>query len=81
MISHNTMTLQVLVSLIVFAFLIDLGDAQDCTALAAAGNCDFYSQCVETRIPCGSSGYSLGYGERYCNLFEDELNCFTTEVI
>ena len=53
------MTLPVLISLATLTFLFGLGDSQDCTALAAAGNCDFYPQCVEARIPCGSSGYAL----------------------
>ena len=53
---------------------------QDCTALANAGNCDFYSQCVEPRFQCGSSGYPLGYGDRYCRKFGQESSCFTSSV-
>ena len=33
--------------------------AQDCTALANAGNCDFYTQCVEARFQFSTNGYSL----------------------
>ena len=70
----------IFISLVTLAFLISFADAQNCTALAAEGNCDFYPQCVETRIPCGTSGYALNYGERYCTRFTDQLNCFTSEV-
>ena len=72
------MKLQMIISLVTLGFLIGLGDAQNCGLLAAEGNCDFYPQCVETRIPCGSSGYSLGYGEKYCHIFADQFNCFTS---
>ena len=75
------MTLPVLISLATLTFLFGLGDSQDCTALAATGNCDFYPQCVEARIPCGSSGYALNYGERNCIRFAAMLNCFTSEVV
>jgi hypothetical protein len=54
--------------------------SQDCTALANTGNCDFYTQCVEPKFQCGSDGYPLGYGNRYCNKFDEESNCFTQEV-
>ena len=71
------MTLQVFISLATLTFIFGLGNAQDCTALAAAGNCDFYPQCVEARIPCG---YALNYGEKYCHRFANVLSCFSPEV-
>ena len=54
--------------------------AQDCTALVNAGNCDFYTQCVETKFQCGTNGYPLGYGNRYCRQFGDKRSCFTSAV-
>ena len=33
-------------------------------------DCTFYSQCLEPRYNCGSTGYPLGYGYYYCNKFE-----------
>jgi len=39
------------------------------------GECDYYIQCVEEVNPCGSDGYAIGYGMKFCNLFtEDEDN-------
>ena len=32
-------------------------------------DCSFYSACVDRAIPCGSAGYSLGFGEKYCTAF------------
>ena len=74
------MALQVFISLATLTFIFGLGNAQDCTALAAAGNCDFYPQCVETRIPCDTTGYALNYGEKYCRRFANFLSCFSPEV-
>ena len=53
---------------------------QDCTALANAGNCDFYTQCVEARFQCGNEGYPLAYGDKYCRRFTNEQSCFTSAV-
>ena len=74
------MALQVFISLVCLTFIFGLGNAQDCTALAAAGSCDFYPQCVEKRIPCGTTGYALNYGEKYCLKFASLLTCFSPEV-
>ena len=70
----------VFISLATLTFIFGLGNAQDCTALAAAGNCDFYPQCVETIIPCDTTGYALNYGEKYCRRFANFLSCFSPEV-
>ena len=50
------------------------------TALAKAqcadpvpGTCNFYSDCLEQRIPCGDSGYALGYGLPYCVKFLEDV--------
>lgn len=35
------------------------------------GNCDFYHSCIENNIlSCGKDGYSLGYGLKYCEKFQ-----------
>ena len=54
--------------------------AHDCTVLANAGNCDFYTQCVEPRFQCGTNGYPLAYGDKYCNHFTNKQSCFTSSV-
>ncbi len=33
--------------------------------------CDYYANCVENYLPCGSKGYALGYGKLYCQRFLD----------
>ena len=40
-----------------------------CANYAAEGDCRFYSECVESRVPCGEEEYALGYGRTYCNRF------------
>ena len=70
-------------TLLVFAVVLYLTvtvKAQDCTALANDGNCDFYTQCVEPRFQCGTNGYPLAYGDRYCRHFTNKQSCFTPEV-
>ena len=70
-------------TLLVFAVVLYLAvtvKAQDCTALANAGNCDFYTQCVEARFKCGPDGYPLAYGDKYCRRFTKNSNCFTPDV-
>ena len=54
--------------------------AQDCTVLANASNCDFYTQCVEPRFQCGTNGYPLAYGDRYCRHLKNKRSCFTSAV-
>ena len=69
--------------LLVFAVVLYLTitiKAQDCTGLAKTGNCDFYTQCVEPRFQCGTNGYPLAYGDRYCNHLINNQSCFTTAV-
>ena len=64
----------------VFYLTVFIVKAQDCTALANAGNCGFYTRCVETKFQCGTNGYPLAYGDRYCRRFENKQNCFTSAV-
>ena len=70
-----------LITVIVYQLLsATTAQQRNCTALANAGNCDFYTQCVEPRFQCGSSGYPLGYGDKYCRKFGEESICFTSSV-
>ena len=64
----------------VILYLLTDTTAQDCTALANAGNCDFYTQCVEQRFQCGLNGYPLGYGDLYCHRFQQQSSCVTSNV-
>ncbi|NRA67388.1 MAG: hypothetical protein HRU19_23090 [Pseudobacteriovorax sp.] len=38
------------------------------------GTCDFYSDCLEDAKSCGSEGYAIGYGERYCERFSSRTD-------
>lgn len=51
-----------------------------CEGLALAGNCSFYSMCVEKRVPCGPNGYALGYGGKYCIKFTENADEFSKDV-
>ena len=57
-----------------------LVNADDCETLVSQGDCSFYRECVEERIPGGETGYALGYGEKYCKRFDETLDCFESEV-
>ena len=74
---HYIMTLQVFAVVLCLAVTIK---AQNCTALANAGNCSFYTQCVEQKFQCGENRYPLAYGYRYCRKFTDKKSCFTPAV-
>ena len=71
--------MKLLLFAVVFYLAVN-GKAQDCTALANAGNCNFYTQCVEARFQCGTNGYPRAYGDRYCHQFTNERTCFTSAV-
>lgn len=62
------------------AVIVNSAVAHDCEMLASQGDCSFYRQCVERRIPGGSTGYSLSFGEKYCERFEKNLECFDSKV-
>lgn len=34
-----------------------------------AGDCSFYTRCLEASHPCGPRGYAITYGKRYCEAF------------
>jgi len=40
-------------------------------------DCTFYRNCLETKINCGASWYALGYGEKFCKLFGQNLHRFS----
>jgi hypothetical protein len=40
-------------------------------------DCSFYKDCVESRYKCGSSGYPLGYGKKYCEKFQTDRETLT----
>lgn len=40
--------------------------------------CTFYSSCAEAALPCGSSGYAIGYGLKNCDKFMQRLSHFST---
>ena len=55
--------------------------AVDCQQLANDMNsCDFYPKCLEATSPCGSSGYALGYGGKYCTKFGEDSSQFDAAV-
>lgn len=53
--------------------------SSDCEALGASGNCSFYD-CFEQRFQCGSHGYALAYGGKYCRRLEGARDAFTDAV-
>jgi hypothetical protein len=32
-------------------------------------DCSYYGACLDKAIPCGTEGYALGFGEKYCTAF------------
>ena len=76
------MFLQLFISFAILSGLGDAQQAQECSELADAGNCDFYSECVNTKIDCATDKYeySLSYGEVYCDRF-DSSQCFRKDGV
>jgi hypothetical protein len=33
-------------------------------------DCTFYPACIEANVPCGPTGYAIGFGEKYCERFK-----------
>ena len=52
----------------------------ECNNLANSANCFFYTECVERNMPCGPSGYAVGYGYHFCNAFGELSGEFTPKV-
>ena len=72
-----------MMTLLVFAMVLYLTvtvKAQYCNPLANTGNCDFYTQCAESRFQCGTNGYPLAYGDRYCRHLSNKQSCLTFDV-
>ena len=53
--------------------------SSDCVAKASSGDCSFYD-CFEQRFQCGSHGYALAYGGKYCRRLEGARDIFTDAV-
>ena len=70
--------------LVATCFLLVIVEGQattECNDLANSANCSFYTECVERNMPCGPSGYAVGYGYHFCNAFEELSGEFTPEVL
>ncbi len=44
-------------------------------------DCSWYRECLEVRYPCEGTGndYAIDYGEKFCNLYSNNYNDFSTE--
>jgi len=47
--------------------------------LADKGDCQFYNE-LEAIKKCGTNGYLIGYGGKYCRKFGDNYNSFNEDV-
>jgi hypothetical protein len=65
-----------LLSVVVMIFLSSVSAQFPAVCSPSQTTCTFYSTCVESAIPCGSSGYAIGYGQKFCNLFTQNFNDF-----
>jgi len=73
--------LSVVIPLVVVAIPGDLDKQHYCVSLASKGDCNFYDHCIEKWTQtCGSSGYALGYGGKYCRKFADNQQLFNEAV-
>ncbi|XP_062611446.1 uncharacterized protein LOC134273239 [Saccostrea cucullata] len=46
------------------------------------GDCSWYSDCLERRFPCQEmqqTSYAINYGLKFCNLYEDHYQNFSTD--
>ena len=50
-----------------------------CTTQVDIGSCNFY-KCINWAVHCGTSGYALGYGYRYCRRFYSLYDQFDADV-
>ncbi|KAJ3308258.1 CCR4-NOT regulatory complex component [Boothiomyces sp. JEL0838] len=57
--------------------LLPVAQAVNSTCQPIANDCSFYTDCVEPTFPCGPSGYTLGYGHRFCQAFKDGESQYT----
>ena len=64
-----------LVATLVSSVQISSEQMNACMAsLKTYNKCNFYTDCLEKIIPCGSNGYALGYGHKYCSKFFSDVN-------
>lgn len=71
----------IILPLVVLAIPGDPDKQAYCVTLASKGDCDFYDDCIEKWTQtCGSSGYALGYGGKYCRKFADNMQLFDEAV-
>lgn len=71
----------IILPLVVLAIPGDPDKQAYCITLASKGDCDFYDDCIEKWTQsCGSSGYALGYGGKYCRKFADNMQLFDKAV-
>jgi len=42
-------------------------------------DCSWYSDCLEAKYNCGDTGYPIGYGEKFCNLFQQNYQSFSSQ--
>jgi hypothetical protein len=54
---------------LVLLCLITFSLSTNCDALSLNDDCEFYKSCLEAKYNCGSSGYPVGYGYKYCSKF------------
>eukprot|EP01112_Ceratiomyxa_fruticulosa_P018856 TRINITY_DN608_c0_g1_i1.p1 TRINITY_DN608_c0_g1~~TRINITY_DN608_c0_g1_i1.p1 ORF type:complete len:350 (+),score=43.75 TRINITY_DN608_c0_g1_i1:76-1050(+) len=40
--------------------------------------CSWYSNCLESTLPCGYQGYAIGYGFKYCSRFRNSVSSFNS---
>lgn len=60
-----------LISLLIAAVTL----AEQC--LPIAKDCSFYTRCLEPTVPCGPFGYSINYGQKYCESFKKDSPNFS----
>jgi hypothetical protein len=48
-----------------------------CSTAIPRDSCAFYMGCLEAKFPCGSDGYAVGYGNKYCRAFSDNAAQFS----
>ena len=41
-------------------------------------SCLFYTNCMEKKVSCGSYGYAINYGFKYCNKYARKIDLFTS---
>ena len=42
-------------------------------------SCLFYTDCMEAKVTCRTSGYAIAYGSKYCQKYSNRLTLFTNE--